>query len=70
MSVDELEATRSGDTVFMTCALRLTARRNGVTLRQPFSEVLRFKDGLLLDGVPFYHDTHAILEALGAEARR
>lgn len=68
IGVDGLEAVRSGDTVFMTCTLHLTARRSGEAVSQPFAEVLRFRDGLLLDGLPFYYDTGA-LSALLARGR-
>src|ERR1044072_8465155 len=40
---------RTGDTVFMPCTLPLTARCSGEAVSQPFAEVLRFRDGLLLD---------------------
>jgi ketosteroid isomerase-like protein len=63
--VENLEAVRSGDTVFMACTLHLTSRANGTAVEQPFAEVLRFADGLLLDGTPFYHDTSEIVAALG-----
>jgi ketosteroid isomerase-like protein len=64
VSVDDLEAVRSGDTVFMACTLRLTSRADGTAIKQPFAEVLRFKDGLLLDGTPFYYDTSEIVAAV------
>ena len=66
MSVDDLEALGSGDTVLMTCRLTLTARSNAVRITQPFAEVLRFQDNLLIDGTPFYHDTSAIMNAIGS----
>lgn len=64
MGVEGMEAVRSGDTVFMTCTLRLTTRATGATIEQPFAEVLRFEDRLLRDGTPFYYDTAAIVAAL------
>jgi hypothetical protein len=57
MEVRALQATLSGGIVFMTCTLRLTARANGLTIEQPFAEVLHFADGLLLEGTPFHFDT-------------
>lgn len=62
--VEDLEAAQSGDTVFMACTLHLTSRGNGNVIQQPFAEVLRFQDGVLLEGTPFYHDTSAIVAAL------
>lgn len=64
VSVEGLEAARVDDTVFMTCRLRLTSRTRGVTIEQPFAEVLRFKGDLLIDGTPFYYDTSEIVSAL------
>lgn len=66
IGVDGLEAVRTGDTVFMTCTLRLTARRSGEAISQPFAEVLRFRDGRLIDGLPFYHDTGALAAVLAS----
>ncbi|WP_225768144.1 nuclear transport factor 2 family protein [Inquilinus sp. Marseille-Q2685] len=68
VGVERMEAIRSGDTVFMTCTLNLTARGSGEAISQPFAEVLRFRDDLLIDGLPFYHDTGA-LAALLARGR-
>ena len=62
--VEGLEAAQSGDTVFMACTLHLTSRSNGNVIQQPFAEVLRFKDGLLFEGTPFYYDTGAIVAVL------
>ncbi|CAD5299340.1 conserved hypothetical protein [Bosea sp. 62] len=64
LSVDGLQPAKTGDTVFMSCTLRLTARINGRTITQPFAEVLRFEDGRLIEGTPFYFDTAAIRAAL------
>ena len=64
LSVDGLQAAKSGDVVFMTCTLRLTARSSGRTLTQPFAEVLHFEGGRLIEGTPFYFDTAAIRAAL------
>lgn len=64
VSVDGLEAAHSGDTVFVTCMLKLTSRPKGTVITQPFAEVLRFKDGLLLDGTPFYYDTSELVAAV------
>ena len=65
LNVEQLEATRNGDTVFMTCTIHLTSRATGVSITQPFAEVLRFKDDLLIEGTPFYYDTAEILAATG-----
>jgi hypothetical protein len=62
--VDGLEGVRSDDTVVMSCTLYLTSRANGATIKQPFAEVLRFKNDLLIDGMPFYYDTSEIVSVL------
>lgn len=64
LQVEQLEATRAGDLVFMACTIHLTSRATGVTLTQPFAEVLRFKDDLLIEGTPFYYDTAEIAAAV------
>lgn len=64
MSVQNMTAARADDTVLMTCRLTLVARRNGTRIEQPFAEALRFEDGMLRDGIPFYHDTGALVAAL------
>ncbi|MGK9165647.1 nuclear transport factor 2 family protein [Inquilinus limosus] len=68
IGVDRLEAVRTGDTVFMTCTLHLTARRSGGGITQPFAEVLRFRDDLLIEGTPFYYDTGALTALLARDA--
>ena len=64
VAVENLQAAQNDDVVFMNCTLSLTSRANGVTIKQPFAEVLRFRDGRLLEGTPFYYDTNEILAAL------
>lgn len=68
VAVENLQAAQNDDVVFMNCTLSLTSIANGVTIQQPFAEVLRFRDGRLLEGTPFYYDTKEILAAL-AEPR-
>ncbi|MEZ0171110.1 nuclear transport factor 2 family protein [Microvirga sp. TS319] len=65
MRVEGLTAAREADTVFMTCTLCLTCRTSGMTIRQPFAEVLRFQDERLIEATPFYYDTSEIVSALG-----
>jgi ketosteroid isomerase-like protein len=64
MKVDGLTAAREGDTVFMACTLHLTCRANGVAIKQPFAEVLRFQGDHLIEATPFYYDTSEIVSAL------
>ncbi|HEY9345697.1 MAG TPA: nuclear transport factor 2 family protein [Inquilinus sp.] len=66
IGVERMEAVRTGDTVFMTCTLHLTARRSGEAVSQPFAEVLRFREGRLVDGLPFYYDTGALAAVLAS----
>lgn len=65
IKVEGLEAARAGDAVFMSCTLHLTSRTNGAAIKQPFAEVLKFKEDLLIEGTPFYYDTHEIVAVLG-----
>ena len=64
VAVENLRAAQNDDVAFMSCTLSLTSRANGVTIKQPFAEVLRFRDGRLIEGTPFYYDTSEILAAL------
>ena len=64
VAVENLQAAQNDDVVFMSCTLSLTSRANGVTIKQPFAEVLRFRDGRLLEGTPFYYDTSEILAVM------
>ena len=64
VAVENLRAAQNDDVVLMSCTLSLTSRANGVTIKQPFAEVLRFRDGRLLEGTPFYYDTSEILAAV------
>ncbi|PDQ20810.1 hypothetical protein CN311_12455 [Mesorhizobium sanjuanii] len=66
VAVEGLQAAQNDDMVYMSCTLRLTARANGAVVVQPFAEVLRFKDGRLIEGTPFYHDTNEIMTTLGS----
>jgi hypothetical protein len=64
MSVDGLEIAGTAQRVFLGCRLRLIARATGVTILQPFAEWLRFEDGRLIEGTPFYFDTGELATAL------
>ncbi len=70
MNVEDMRATIDGDTLFMCCILVATARRSGKEVRQPFAEVLRIKDGLVIEGTPYYYDTAAICAALDCPSGR
>lgn len=60
-----MSALRDGNLVLMSSRIELVARSSGVEIRQPFAEALRFEDGRLIEGTPFYHDTAALASALG-----
>ena len=68
MDVENMRATTAGDVLFMCCTLVATARNSGERIRQPFAEVLKIQDGLVIEGTPYYYDTAAICAAL--EGRR
>lgn len=64
VAVENLQAAQNDCMVFMSCTLSLTSRANGATIKQPFAEVLRFKDDRLIEDTRFYHDTCEILAIL------
>jgi ketosteroid isomerase-like protein len=70
MTVEDMRAAIDGDTLFMSCTLVTTARKTGSKIRQPFAEVLKIKDGLVVEGTPFYYDTAAICAALDSTTER
>jgi ketosteroid isomerase-like protein len=61
VDVDGLLVTGSPDLVHLSCRLTLTSRATGRTAIQPFAEYLRFREGRLVEGIPFYHDTQELL---------
>jgi len=64
MRIEDLKCAETGDTIFVACTLCMTSRETGISFQQPFAEVLRFEDGLLREGTPFYYDTVEVLAAL------
>ena len=65
MNVENMNATMDDRTIYMHCTLIVVARKSLVEVRQPFAEVLMLKDGLVIEGTPFYHDTEALNHAIG-----
>ncbi|HEV7691936.1 MAG TPA: nuclear transport factor 2 family protein [Hyphomonadaceae bacterium] len=57
MRVQDMQAVREGDRVYMAGTIHLTSRATGASAIQPFAEVLQFRNGLLIEGTPFYFDT-------------
>jgi ketosteroid isomerase-like protein len=64
MAVDALDIAGTAELCLLSCRLRLTVRRTGAMIAQPFAERLRFRDGRLIEGTPFYFDTAALADAL------
>lgn len=64
MAIDALVCAGSPERLHLACTLTMTVRATGETIVQPFAELLRFKDGLLIEGTPFYHDTSELVAAL------
>ena len=64
MAVDELNCSGPPAKLHVSCTLHLTSRATGVSITQPFAEILRFENGLLIEGTPFYFDTTEIQAAL------
>ena len=48
----------------MACTLHPTSRATGRSITQPFAEVPRFQRDRLIDGMPFYYDTAAVMALL------
>ena len=65
MNVANLRAALDGGTLFTSCTLTATARDSGLTIEQPFAEVLKIEDGLVIEGTPFHYDTASSCAALG-----
>jgi uncharacterized protein len=55
-----------GGTVITLVTMHARSRATGRTLRTPICQVMRFEDGLLREVRPFYWDTAATNEVLGA----
>lgn len=68
MRVQDLQCAGTEAHLYVSCNLFLTARATGITIQQPFVEILRFENGLLLEGRPYYFDTTEIGRALGHES--
>jgi ketosteroid isomerase-like protein len=66
LKVEDLWVAAAGDLALLSCRLRLTSRATGRSLVQPFAEALRFRDGRLVEGTPFYFDTAELLDVLKA----
>lgn len=64
MAVEDLKCSGSPSKLYVSCTLKMTSRATGVSIAQPFAEILRFEDGLLIEGTPFYFDTTEIQSAL------
>lgn len=67
MRVQDLQCTGTEAHLYVSCNLFLTARATGITINQPFVEILSFANGLLVEGRPYYFDTTEIGRALGNE---
>jgi len=52
-----------GDTVVVLCRLIVRARATGTELDAPMAQVIRVRDGRIVDFRPFYWDTAAVKEA-------
>lgn len=67
LTVSDLEVYGDGESVLLACHLCMVARSGGQTVKQPFAERLRFADGKLIEGTPFYFDTAEILAVLSGD---
>ncbi|NIC06162.1 nuclear transport factor 2 family protein [Halomonas sp. DX6] len=60
VAVEDLSCAGSPAKLYVSSTLHLTARASGISITQPFSQILRFENGLLIEGTPFYFDTAEI----------
>lgn len=64
IAVENLNCSGSPAKLYVSCTLHMTSRATGMSVTQPFAQILRFEDGLLIEGTPFYFDTAEIQAAL------
>lgn len=64
MDLKELHVTGTPDRIHLSCTLTMVARSTGKSITQPFCEFLRFRDGRLAEGIPFYYDTKELLDIM------
>jgi len=64
MSIEGLECSGSSERLHVACKLTVTSRKTGISITQPFAEMLKFEEGLLMEGTPFYFDTAEIQSIL------
>jgi ketosteroid isomerase-like protein len=64
MTIENLEVAGGEACVLLACRLKLTVRHGGAVIDRPFAERLRFEDGRLIEGTPFYFDTAELVAAL------
>lgn len=63
MAVEDLNCSGSLAKLYVSCTLHMTSRATGLSITQPFAQILRFEDDLLIEGTPFYFDTAEIQTA-------
>lgn len=66
MAVENLICSGSPASMHVSCTLRMV--RKGIAVTQPFAQLLKFQEGLLIEATPFYFDTNEIRGALGTPA--
>lgn len=61
---EDLRVFMVEDILFMFCTMIGQPRGSDQEIRQPFAQVLRIRDGLIIECTPFYFDTAAINSVL------
>jgi ketosteroid isomerase-like protein len=64
MRLEYVGCIGEGDTIVAELLLHFTGRASGKSLSMPVLEIVRFRDGKMVEIKPFYFDTAATLEAL------
>ncbi|WP_237353146.1 nuclear transport factor 2 family protein [Rhizobium phaseoli] len=62
--VENLTCSGPPASMHVSCTLRMVSRKTGISVSQPFAQLLRFQEGLLIEATPFYFDTDEIKAAL------
>jgi ketosteroid isomerase-like protein len=64
LAVDGLSCSGSLDNLHVSCTLHMTFRATGISVTQPFAQILSFKEGRLIEATPFYFDTAEMQAAI------
>jgi ketosteroid isomerase-like protein len=61
LTSEDLHILSENDRIVMHCTLVGRIRSNQVEIRQPFAQVVRLKEGMIIECTPFYFDAFSIM---------